>query len=478
MSALHERVLVEEIIEWMNVSAIMLIFGMMIMVGILTDTGFFDYMAVVAFKWSGGRTWHLLFFLCLFTTLCSVFLINVTVILLMGPTTIRISEIMGLDTRSVLIIIVIFANIGGALTPVSDYPNILITTHPFMSSHGVNYGVFTIHMFPGVFLSFIVAFTLIYYMLRNRIESEKRPLQKLFEDLEKQQKKKKLRRLLRYRIAEIQNLAKMEAESQGSREEHFEKNLAELKKKYKIRDPWLLTKCAIAFIFFKLISIMHSMPVMGGASLEWAAILAAWLLIIMDNRRNFESILERIDWATLVFFASLFVLMEVLEKLGFLEFWSDLMLSAVKSANPKHRMNISLVLLIWVVAVFSAVINNIATTVVFLKVSIHMALSIIEVSLTPLVWSLMFGAAFGANGTLLGASSNLVMSGLASLYGYRIHIKHFTVIGLPVMLATVTVATLYLIIAHSVFSWHEVPSAFEEDKTYNPIFANYYDDNI
>lgn len=466
MSALHERVLVDDIIKWINMSAIMLIFGMMVMVGILSDTGFLDYMAVVAFEWSGGKTWRLLFFLCLLTTISATFLINVTVVLLMAPITVRISEIMGLDTRSALIIIAIFANIGAALTPVSDYVNIMVSTHPFFSARGVKYSTFIIHMFPGVFLSFIVAFILIYYILRNRIDSEKMPLQKLLEDLEHRQKRKKLRRLLRYRIVEIQNLAKIEAEMQASREENFENNLSELKKKYKIRDHGLLIKCAVAFIFFKLIAIIHSLPGMEGGSLEWAIILAALLLIIMENRRNFETILERIDYGTLIFFASLFVLVEVLDDLGFLDFWSDFMLLAVKSVSPKYQMTISLVLLLWVVAVFSAMVNNLATTIVFVKVPIHMALSNLGLSLTPLVWALIYGSGFGANGTLLGASSNLVMAGLASQYGYRIHIKHFTMLGLPVMLATMTVATLYLLIAHCVFSWHEAPSA-PKDEIYN-----------
>lgn len=467
MSALHERVLVDEIIEWINVSAIMLIFGMMILVGILTDTGFFDYMAVVAFELSEGKTWRLMFYLCLFTTVCSTVLINVTVILLMTPVTIRISEIMGLNTRTALIIIVIFANIGGALTPVSDYPNMLIATHPYISANGVNYGAFTLHMFPGVFLSFIVTFSLIYYVFRFKIDSEKMPLKKLLEDLETRQKSKHLKRLFRYRISELRELVKKEAESQGSREEIYQKNLAELKKKYRIRDERLLIKCAVAFLFFVLISFMHSLPGMKGASLEWAAILAAWLLIIMDNRRDFESILDRIDWGTLIFFGSLFVLVEVLDKLGFLDFWSNLLISAVKSVSPKHQMNLSMVLLLWVVAIFSCVIDNVATAVVFLKVPIHMVLSDLGLSLTPLVWSLIYGSAFGANGTLLGATSNLVMSGLAAQYGYRINIKHFTAIGLPIMLVTVMLATLYLLVAHSIFSWHEDHKSLDLDSSYN-----------
>lgn len=240
----------------MITSTLMLLFEMMILVAIFSDTGFFDYMAVVAFVWSGGKTWRLLFYLCSFTAICSTSLINVTIVLVMAPITIRICEIMGLYTRSALILIVIFTNIGVALTAVRDSSNMIIATDPIMTANGVN--AFIMHMFPGVFLSFIAAFILIYYMLSNRIDSEKYPLKKLLDDIERRQKGKKMKRTLRDRVVQLEELAKNEAENKGSRNDNFEKNLRELKKIYKIRDKRLLIKCAVAFSFLILIFFMNS----------------------------------------------------------------------------------------------------------------------------------------------------------------------------------------------------------------------------
>lgn len=451
----------------------MLLFGMMILVAILSDTGFFDFLAVVAFEWSGGKTWRLLFYLCSFTAFCSAFLINVTTVLIMAPITIRICEIMGLDTRSALILIAIFTNIGGALTPVGDSSNMMVATDPIISENGVKYGTFTMHMFPGVCLGFIVAFTLIYFMLRNRIDKEEFPLRKLLEDLESRQKKNKKKRTLRDRIEQLKELAKNEAEKEGTRNENFEKNLSELKKIYKIRNKQLLIKCGIAFTFLISTFFMHSLPWMPGASLEWAAVLAAWLLIILDNRSDIVTIIERVDWSTLMFFASLFVLVEVLQKLGFVDFWNDLIMSVIKSVHPKFHSILSLVIVLWVSALFSAGIESVPITAMLLKLPVRIATSNIGVSLTPLVWALIHGISFGANGTLLGALGNLIMAGFASQYGYRIKFKHFFMIGFPVMLSTVTVATVYLIIAHCLFSWNEETKVLSVNNTKNANYANY-----
>lgn len=473
LGALHERVLLNDIISWINTSTLMLLFGMMILIAILSDTGFFDFMAVVAFEYSGGKTWRLLFYLCAFTAFCSSFLINVTIVLVMAPVTIRICEIMGLDTRSALILIVMFTNIGGALTPVGDSSNMMVATDPIISGNGVKYGTFTLHMFPGVCLAFIVAFTLIYFMLRNKIDREKYPLRKLLDYLETRQKKKRMNQTLKDRMVQLEELVKNEAEKEGTRKENFEKNLSELKKLYKIRDKPLLIKCGIAFTFLILTFFLHSLPSMPGATLEWAAVLAAWLLIILDNRKDFAPVIERLDWSTLIFFASLFVLVEVLHKLGFVDYWNDLIMSLILSVNPKYHNILSLVLIIWVSALFSAGIENIPITAMLVKLPVRIATSNIGVPLKPLVWGLVHGISFGANGTLLGALANLVMAGLAAQYGYRIKFKHFFMIGFPVMLSTVTVATLYLIIAHCVFSWHEESNVLSVNDTNSIYNADY-----
>lgn len=113
-------------VEWLDVETLTLLFGMMIVVSILCETGLFDYIAVVAYRLAHGEPWPMIIMLCLFTALLSAFLDNVTTMLLMTPITIRLCEIKNIDPKHVLIALVIFSNIGGAATPVGDPPNVII----------------------------------------------------------------------------------------------------------------------------------------------------------------------------------------------------------------------------------------------------------------------------------------------------------------------------------------------------------------
>ncbi|KAM7290649.1 hypothetical protein ISCGN_027261 [Ixodes scapularis] len=116
--------------SWLDVETLSLLFGMMILVAILCETGFFDYAAVIAFRLARGRVWPLVTTLCVFTAVVSAFLDNVTTILLMTPATIKLCEVMDLDPKHILIWLVIFSNIGGAATPVGDPPNVIIISNP------------------------------------------------------------------------------------------------------------------------------------------------------------------------------------------------------------------------------------------------------------------------------------------------------------------------------------------------------------
>jgi len=159
----------DTIIEWIDMETLMLLFGMMVMVGVLSDTGIFDYLSVLAYQLSRGKIWYLFFYLCMFTGILSAFLDNVTMVLLMVPVTIRLCEILRLNTLLVLISIAVFSNIGGTLTPVGDPPNVIIATNRFVSEHGIKFVNFTLHMFPAVFASMLLAFLMLYCMYRNKL---------------------------------------------------------------------------------------------------------------------------------------------------------------------------------------------------------------------------------------------------------------------------------------------------------------------
>lgn len=123
------------IMSWIDVETLLLLFGMMILVAILSETGVFDYLAVYAYKITNGHVWPLINCLCLFTAVLSSFLDNVTTVLLMTPVTIRLCEVMCLNPVPILMCMVIYSNIGGALTPVGDPPNVIIASNSYISKN-------------------------------------------------------------------------------------------------------------------------------------------------------------------------------------------------------------------------------------------------------------------------------------------------------------------------------------------------------
>lgn len=155
LSALNDRPLMTDIMKWMNCETLLLLFSMMILVAILTETGIFNYIAVDAFKRTNGRVWPLIFSLCLITAVLSAFLHNVTTILLMTPVTIKLCECLGLNPIPVLIAVILNGNIGAAATPLGHVPNLLITGNAVFSRNGVTFISYTVHMTIGVILAFL-----------------------------------------------------------------------------------------------------------------------------------------------------------------------------------------------------------------------------------------------------------------------------------------------------------------------------------
>lgn len=178
LSVLNDRPQMSEIVRWMNCETLLLLFSMMILVAILTETGVFNFIAVYAFEKTSGRIWPLVFSLCFITAVLSAFLHSVTTILLMTPVTIKLCECLGLNPVPILMAVILNGNIGAAATPLGHVPNLLITGNAVFSSNGVTFVSYTMHMTVGVILAFIqtcVYFRWIYHdmhELRTRERQE------------------------------------------------------------------------------------------------------------------------------------------------------------------------------------------------------------------------------------------------------------------------------------------------------------------
>ncbi|CAK1546533.1 unnamed protein product [Leptosia nina] len=460
-----------ELVSWLDVETLLLLFSMMILVAILAETGLFDYLAVVAFEVTGGRTWPLINCLCFFTAFFSTFLDNVTTVLLMTPVTIRLCEVMQLNPVPVLMSMVIFSNVGGAATPVGDPPNVIIASHPSILAANINFTNFTLHMGLGILLVSVQTYFQLRYIfrdintlrhsvprgiveLRQAIAVWKRAAASLTsysrdEDLVKRALEKKVQRLSTL-------LMKKEAGTGKPKNDPlFCSTLAQMKQKYRIRDKPLLIKASICVAFVVAVFFLHAIPQLQNLSLGWTALLGAILLLLLAEREDLEPILARVEWSTLLFFAALFVLMEVLSKLGLIAWIGKLTESVILKVGEESRLAVAVMLILWVSGLASAFVDNIPLSTMMVRVTAALSdPSGLGLPLPPLAWALSFGACLGGNGTLIGASANVVCAGVAEQHGYRFTFMQFLKIGFPIMIGNLIIASIYLVICHVLFTWH------------------------
>lgn len=469
LAAMNERPPMTLIMSWIDIETLLLLFGMMILVAILSETGIFDYLAVYAYKITNGKVWPLINCLCLFTAVLSSFLDNVTTVLLMTPVTIRLCEVMELNPVPILMSMVIYSNIGGALTPVGDPPNVIIASNSHISKNGVNFTTFTMHMAIGVCMVAVQT----YFQLRRKFRnindlrfSEPNDVQELRHEISVWQRaaaslssyskdEDLVRETLLKKVNRLGRQLKKKLVSGSVPTESYKATLEELQAKYPIRNVTLLIKSSITLVFVISFFFLHSVPNLQRLSLGWTALLGAILLLILSDREDMEAVLARVEWSTLLFFAALFVLMEALSELGLIDWIGRQTENVILSVGEESRLAVAILIILWVSALASAFVDNIPLTTMMVKIAISLAENeALDLPLQPLVWALAFGACLGGNGTLIGASANVVCAGVAEQHGYRFTFVEFFKVGFPVMIGSIIVATVYLMFAHIVFTWH------------------------
>jgi Na+/H+ antiporter NhaD/arsenite permease-like protein len=265
-----------------------------------------------------------------------------------------------------------------------------------------------------------------------------------------------VRKVLRKKVAILESrLRKKLREEREQPETSFQEHLSQLESKYRIKNRPLLWKCGVVMSFVIILFFLQGLPSVD-ISLGWIAILGAVSLLILADFEDLDSIVSRIEWSTLLFFAALFVVMEALAELKLLWYIGQLTQEAINSFHEDYRLLAAVVIILWVSALASSFIDNIPFATVMIKILEDMSRSPgggPDIPLYPLVYALAFGACLGGNGTLIGASANVVCAGVAEQKGYKISFLDFFKIGFPVMLVTVSVANVYLVICHVVAGW-------------------------
>lgn len=180
----------------------------------------------------------------------------------------------------------------------------------------------------------------------------------------------------------------------------------------------------------------------------WIAVLGAILLILLADVTHIEDLMEQVEWTTLVFFSALFILMESLNELGLIDYLgqqTSTLIEKVAHDDPTSKLSVAVIAVLWVSALVSSFIDNIPFTTAMIPVVLELNHKN-GIKLEPLVWALAMGSCLGGNGTLIGASANVVCAGLAEQYGYPISFNTFFKIGFLIMLATTATAMAYLFI--------------------------------
>ena len=376
-------------VEAIDFETLGLLMGMMIIVSMLEPTGFFQYLAVLAARASKGRPIRLFVLLGSVTTILSMFLDNVTTVVLIAPVTLLISEILGVSAIPYLIAEALLSNTGGVATLVGDPPNVLIG-----SAAGFSFVDFLVYSLPIVLVTWFGALFLLRYLFRK-------------------------------------DLAQPPRSAEAVMKLNPAQSLNEPEKARKI-----LIVLGAAILLFFVHHLLHIEPAF--VALSAAAVALIWV------QPDIHETLSKVEWSVLVFFGALFVMVGGLEKAGVLES----IVSLFRGEETLHPVLFG-VIIIWAVAILSAVVDNIPITIALIPIIKGVGAAGIDID--PLWWALAFGAGFGGNGTIIGSTANIIVVTLSEKTRTPITAGLWLKRGLPVMLVACTIASILYTILYNWF---------------------------
>jgi Na+/H+ antiporter NhaD/arsenite permease-like protein len=373
-------------VDW---DVVFLIMGMMIVIAVVERTGIFQWLAFTAYRISRGHLWFLLPILMMVTGVASAFLDNVTTMLLMTPITIQIAIAMGVNPLVLLMPEVMASNVAGIGTLIGTPTNILIGSYAKIS-----FTAFLVNLTPGVLLALagLIIYSEFAYRRELQADGASGISQLLLEKLAE-----------RARITEPEHLKKA---------------------------GWVGAGMLILFVLGDQIHLIPAVTALMGATA-----LLVWI------RPDIEEMIEAVDWTTLVFFITLFIVVGAIQEVGLISFIAD----GIGRLVGGHLL-LAMLAIVWFSAVLSTVIANIPFTAAMLPVIGYLTATMPVVHTKALFYCLSVGSAMGGNGSLIGASANMVTAGIAERAGHPITYTYFLKKGFPALLITVGLATLWLLL--------------------------------
>ncbi|KAB8134762.1 ArsB/NhaD family transporter [Gracilibacillus oryzae] len=379
------------ITEYVDWSTVALLFAMMVLVSITKKTGVFSYIAILLAKAVKGKPIPLLVGIAVLTAFGSALLDNVTTVLLFVPVILTLTELLKLPAFPYLITIIISSNIGGTATLIGDPPNIMIG----QAVPHLTFVSFLVHTAPIAMIIFVLSITILTFIFRKHLKTIDQ---------------ENIKTLMRMKEGHYLNKTPLLYQSLA-----------------------ILALTITGFILHPVLHIDLTIIALCGAIL---------LMLISEKETDTEKVFEQVEWVTLFFFIGLFMLVGGLEEVGVI----DELAKSIMWLTEGDMMYTAL-LLLWTSGLFSGVIDNIPFVAAMIPV-IQEFQSYGMGNLDPLWWSLALGACLGGNATLIGASANVVVAGLAEAQGERIPFVKYMLYGLPIVLLSLVITTVYVYIRY------------------------------
>ena len=373
-----------EAVEAIDANTMFLLMGMMTLVVMLKPTGGFEYLAIRMAKLSRGSPRLLLIYISTAVTVISLFLDNVTTVLVFAPLTVVIARLLSINPVPYLIAEALLSDTGGVATLVGDPPNVMIG-----SAAGIDFNQFLFHMGPIIFVCWVITLGLMLLLFRKELS------QKI-------------------------------------------EGVLDLDETKVLKDPKTLMAVSASIAVVILLFFIHHHYHLFPGFVSWIGVAVALALVRPDT----EELLKGLDWSVLLFFAGLFIIVGGVEGSGLLDLLGLELAEIAK--NPENLLMTALVIM-WVSAFLSAIVDNIPFTVTMIPIISHLETQGVDVM--PLWWALALGVGLGGNGSHIGSTANVICVAEAERTGiaeYRITPLYWLRKGTPVMIATLMISSLLL----------------------------------
>lgn len=374
----------DKALSYIDFNTIGVLVGMMIFVAIVRRSGMFEYIAVRAAKAVHGDPWKIMVAFTLITAVLSAILDNVTTVLLVGPMSIAIARMLKIDPVPFLMGQILASNVGGTATLIGDPPNIMIGSAAHLSFMDFldNTG-------------FVVLFILAVLILLMKIVYEKK---------------------IELGTVDTGAVEKLDPSKSITNRALMKKGII------------VLICVIVGFMFHDKLGIESSV----------IALTAAAVMLII-GREDVNEAIQDVEWTTILFFMSLFVVVGGLTETGIIKELA----SKIIDATDGHPM-VTMLVLLWASALLSSILDNIPFVATLIPLILAMQADGIDV--TSFWWAISLGACLGGNGTMIGASANVVLSDISTKHGYPITFKSYLKVGMPFMLLSIVISTVFLVV--------------------------------